>query len=117
MFNVTVGVQNIYTFRVSDSNNFTVAIDELMPQGSQLFDDGNGRYTFRWRPESSPSTILSFVAVDELGAATLHSPVLHVCACFNGGQCTLEGVPSTDQLIQNLTCICPEGNVKLLLRC
>jgi hypothetical protein len=110
VFNVTVGRENIYNFRVSDSSTFTVTVDGGVPQGGILTDDGEGRYTFRWTPVAIPDRALSFLAEDELGAGTLHSPVLQVCACFNGGECTAQGLPSsTNELIQNLTCICTEG--------
>lgn len=111
MFDVIVGEENIYTFTVTDDNNFTVTLDGGAPQGGLLFDDGEGRYTFRWTPETTPDRALSFLAVDDLLASTLHSPVLLVCACFNGGMCTLEGVLSTNELLQNLICTCSEGNL------
>ena len=115
MFNVTVGVENIYTFTVTDLNGFTVTVNGGgMPQGALLLDDGDGTYTFRWTPETIPTSDLSFIVEDDLGATTLHSPILHVCACFNGGVCTLEGI-STDQLIRNLTCTCTEGTSSLLI--
>ena len=110
VFNVTVGVENIYTFIVTDSDNFIVRVNGEMPPGGNLVDDGEGRYQFRWTPTRIPDRALSFVAEDDQGAATLHSPILQICACFNGGYCTSEGLPITNQLIQNLTCICPEGN-------
>lgn len=109
VFNVTVGVENFYTFTVSDSNNFTVTISEGVPHGAVFLEEGDGRYSLRWTPETTPTLALSFVAEDELGAATLHSPILQVCTCFNGGQCTTEGVLSTDQLLRHLTCICTDG--------
>lgn len=86
-------------------------ISEGVPKGAILIDEGDGRYTLKWTPEATPNITISFVAMDELGAATVHSPILQVCTCFNGGRCTLDGVPSTDQLIRHLTCVCTEGTV------
>lgn len=108
VFNVTIGVENTYTFVVTDTTSFNVSVHTVMPAGGILQDDGDGRYVFYWTPEAFP-TALSFVAEDTQGAVTLHSPILQVCACFNGGSCTLDGVPIRDQLIRNLTCICTEG--------
>lgn len=109
LFLVNVGEENVYTFDVNDTDDFTVTIDGGAPQGGILSDDGDGMYTFRWTPQATPTRELGFIAVDELGAATLHSPLVQVCACFNGGECTLEGVPNTNKRIQNLTCLCTEG--------
>lgn len=108
-FRVNVREENVYVFTVNDTNNFTVVIEGGTPQGGVLSDDGQGTYTFRWMPTSPPTEELVFVATDDLDAATLHSPLLQVCSCFNGGECTLEGVPSTNRRIQNLTCLCTEG--------
>ena len=65
-----VGEVNIYKFMVTDSSNFTVSIDGEPPQNSILVDDGEGRYTFTWAPETTPTTAVSFVAEDELGAVS-----------------------------------------------
>ena len=109
VFLVNVREENVYTFQVMDSNNFNVSIVNGTPSGSVLTDDGEGMYTFKWTPLDIPTKELTFLAVDELGAATSHTPLVQVCACFNGGQCTMQGVPSTGQLLQVFACICTEG--------
>lgn len=109
VFVVTVGEDNVYSFEVTDSDNFTVSIEGGVPQDAIFLDDGEGRYTFTWTPTGIPTQNLVFLAEDSLGAVSVHSPVIQVCACFNGGECAEQGVPSTDQLVQNLTCICNEG--------
>lgn len=109
VFRVNVGEENIYTFTVVDDNDFNVTIEGEAPQGSVFLDNGDGTYTFIWTPTSIPTEELSFLAMDELGAGTIHSPLVQVCACFNGGECTLQGVPSTTRRIQNLNCLCTEG--------
>ena len=109
VFRVNVGEENVYTFTVNDTNEFNVTIEGGAPVGSVLSDDGNGAYTFTWTPPATPAGGLSFIAMDNSGAATLHTPIVQVCACFNGGQCTEQGVPVTNELIRNLTCLCTEG--------
>lgn len=94
---------------MNDTNDFNVTIESGAPQGSVLADDGMGVYTFTWTPEAIPARGLSFVAVDISGAATLHSPVVYLCACFNGGECTEQGVAITNDLLVTLTCTCTEG--------
>lgn len=112
MFRVNVGEENIYTFTVTDTDDFNVTVDD-QPEDSILFDDGNGTYMFIWTPLTIPISELTFTAIDEIGGASVHSPLVQVCACFNGGQCTLQGVSTPDRQIQNLTCLCTEGKCKL----
>ena len=104
-----MGEVNVYNFEVEDSTNFTVRIEGGIPQGSNLSANGDGRYIFSWMPEAVPTVALTFIAEDDQGAITIHSPLLLVCTCYNGGECTTEGVLTSDQLIQHLTCICTEG--------
>jgi hypothetical protein len=108
LFRVNVGEENTYTFTVNDTNNFTVVVGGATQDGA-LSEDGDGVYTFRWTPRSFPTRDLTFIATDDLDASSVHSPLLQVCACFNGGECTPEGVSPTNRRIQNLTCLCTEG--------
>ena len=108
-FHVTVGEENIYNFRVSDTNDYIVSIDEGTPEGGVLSDDGEGGYTFTWTPQSVPKRGLTFVAMDELEAASIHSPLVQVCGCFNGGRCTKKPVSGGIDLLQMFECQCPEG--------
>ena len=114
-FRVNVGEENIYIFTVVDDNDFNVTIQGVAPQGSVFVDNEDDTYTFTWTPTSIPAEELSFVAIDELGAATIHTPLLQVCACFNGGECTHQRVPSTTRRIQNLPCLCTDGKAILQL--
>lgn len=102
-------MENIYTFTVTDSNDFNVTIVGGAPLGGMLIDNGDGIYIFIWTPQEAPIRPLSFLAQDEQGAAAVHSPILYVCTCFNGGTCTSEGLLNTNELIRNLNCICTEG--------
>ena len=108
MFIVTVGVENVYRFSVVDDGDFNVTIEGGAPPGGVLSDDGLGTYTFTWTPTSVPTAPLSFVATDSIGASTLHQPILHVCACFNGGECLFGGA-NLEEAVQVLSCNCSEG--------
>ena len=59
--------------------------------------------------DTSLNATVSFIAMDMLNASSLLDPQVLVCACQNGGNCTLEGIigRDVDPLIMN--CICTEG--------
>ena len=116
IFFVNVGEENIYAFTGNDTNDFNVTIAGGVPEGGVLNDEGDGVYTFMWTPPATPTDGVSFVATDIAGAATVHTPVLRVCACFNGGTCTEEGVPVTNMPVQILTCFCNEGMLMVHIR-
>ena len=100
----------MYTFAVNDTDDFNVTIEGGVPEGGVLSDYGDGEYTFTWTPGIIPNISgLSFVAMDTSGAAALHTPTVQVCACFNGGECTEEGVLLMNEIIFTLTCLCDEG--------
>ena len=110
VFRVNVGEENIYILIANDTSNFNVTIEGGAPDGAILSDIGDGEYSFKWTPEVIPLiSSLSFVAMDSAGAASQHSPSVQVCACFNGGECTEEGVLNIEDPIIILTCLCPEG--------
>ena len=109
---MNVGEENVYTFTVRDNyfiDGYSVVIEGGTPQGGNLTDDGSITFTFVWTPQSIPTRSLTFIVADDLGAATVLSPILEVCACFNGGECTQDGVPSTIEKIHTLNCRCTEG--------
>ena len=116
MFLVTVGEENVYTFSVNDSNDFNVTVEGGVPDGGVLSDDGDGNYTFTWTLETVPNiTGLPFLATDVAGAASVISPSVLLCACFNGGECVVEGV-SIDMPVLTLSCLCDEGIHKKLVK-
>ena len=49
-----------------------------------------------------------FTLPDVAGAASVISPSVLLCACFNGGECVVEGV-SIDMPVLTLSCLCDEG--------
>ena len=109
IFKVTVGTENIYTFSVEDADDtFTVTILGETPNRGQLVHNGEGMYTLHWMMSAIPTSSVTFRAEDARGAVVLLSPLLHVCSCFNGGTCTMDGVIHSDSLI-NMTCLCTEG--------
>ena len=105
-------IENIYTFKVEDvDSNFTVSIEGGVPNGGQLVDNGAGFYTFRWMVSTIPTNELIFRAVDTIGSAAVLTPVVYVCNCFNGGECTADGVVSGASLTIKMDCVCTEGTL------
>ena len=113
-FHVTVGVENVFTFEVKVDSNYTVSV-EGVSDGGQLVDNGAGSYTFRWMVTVAPTSSVIFRAVDSIGANAVLIPVLHVCACFNGGECSSDGSIDSGNLIINMTCTCIEGEIILFI--
>ena len=110
-FRVTVGQEAVYQFTVIDDagDNFTVEVVGGLPPSSSLTDDGEGSYTFRWTLQEPTTTELSFIAVDSKGAGSGLTPIVEVCACTNGGKCTLSGQQLKKSSILIMNCDCPKG--------
>ena len=109
-FRVTVGQEAVYQFTVNDDagDNFTVEVVGGLPPSSSLTDDGEGSYTFRWTLQEPTTDELSFAAVDSEGAASLLTPTVEVCACKNGGNCTILGQRPSGSTF-TMSCNCPKG--------
>ena len=111
IFTVRVGQNNSYYFTVQDpGDNITVSVVGGLPTNAFLEESNEGHYTLRWSPTETSNATLTLLATDSLGALSTLTPRVHVCACFNGGNCTLEGVISTDNSTIVLNCDCTEGN-------
>ena len=107
---VTVGQQAQYTFTVTDpGDTFTVGVLGGLPINSDLIRQGEGVFTFLWTLQQPTNISLTFFARDSFNASSTLSPRVEVCACANGGECTLEGLLSTDDTTVIMNCICTEG--------
>ena len=113
----TVGEESVYTFTVtSDSQNIIVIIlhegEETLPSGVQLNDPDGDSYTITWTPSDNTSVLnLTIVAMDPNfeNISSFFDPVVQLCACENGGNCTTDGLLDTDFSFIILNCECPEG--------
>ena len=111
---MTVGREAVYTFTVEDQGDtFTVEVVGGLPEEATLEDIGGGEYTFRWNLDvvtnRSDVPALNFRATGSGGAVSLLTPQLVVCACANGGVCTLSGILNTAVTVLVMNCVCPEG--------
>lgn len=115
MFRITVGQESAFSIIVMDTgDNFTLTVLGGLPQNSDLEDKGEGEYIFRWNLQEVTTKPLVFAANDSRGASSTFIPIVEVCACVNGGNCTQEGLLSSNATVV-LNCMCPEGI--LILKC
>ena len=113
----TVGEESVYTFTVtSDSQNITVIIlhegEETLPSDVQLNNPDGDTYTITWTPSDNTSVLnLTIVAMDPSlqSISSFFDPVVQLCTCENGGNCTTDGLLANDFSFVVLNCQCPEG--------
>ena len=118
----TVGEESVYTFTVSsDIENINVMIlhegKETLPSGVQLNNPDGDSWTITWRPADNTSVLnLTIVAVhlNMNNISSVFNPIVLLCACDNGGNCTTDGLPPFDSFA-TLNCDCPEGKLSHML--
>ena len=79
-----------------------------LPENSVLEEIDEGEYEFRWTLQEITSDALVFVANDTRGASSVFVPTVEVCACVNGGNCTLDGLLTSEATVV-LNCVCSDG--------
>ena len=95
----------MYTFTATDDDTVQVTVEG--PEGYTLTENGNS-YTFSWTPSQVFSHSIMFVAVDLMGLAATLTLRVKICACQNG-ECTLDGILSTDSDTIDMLCECEPG--------
>ena len=118
----TVGEESVYPFTVSsDSQNIIVIIlhegEETLPSGVQLNNPDGDSYTITWTPDDNTSVLnLTIVAMDPNNdnISSFFDPVVQLCACENGGNCTTDGLLANDLSFIILNCECPEGKLYVI---
>ena len=71
--------------------------------------DSKGAYIFSWTIPKVDNISLAFYATDSLNATSILSVQLQICACSNGGNCTLIGLSNSDAQSVVMNCDCPKG--------
>ena len=109
-----------FNLSVTDPNgdDFTLTVEGGLTGAdiSELMSVSEGAFLYRIaifdlpQLENSP---LVFRATDIREATSTFIPTLEVCACVNGGQCTLDGTGSIDATVI-MSCICPEGKIIII---
>ena len=89
-------------------DNFTLRLDGGLPENSVLEKISRNNYIFRWNLQAVTDRSLVFIATDTRDASSTYMPRVEICACKNGGICTLTGVVS-DKPTVVMNCQCSEG--------
>ena len=109
---MTLGQESVLLLSVTDTDdNFTLGIHGDPPDNSILEETSKGSYVFRWTLEQVTNLTLVFVANDSRGASSLFTPTVEICACVNGGTCTLDGLITSNTTIV-MNCLCTDGEYK-----
>ena len=110
-FTVMVGQNNVFNFTVEDTDsNITVGLVGGLPTGATLVSNGGGQYSVHYRPTvATNNETLTIIATDPHSASSTITLTLYLCACANGGNCTLEGLPSSDAKTIIMNCACSQG--------
>ena len=107
-----VGQNNVYNFTVEDTDsNITVGLVGGLPTGASLVNNGGSQHSVHYSPTvATDNETLTIIATDPHSASSTITPTLYLCACANGGSCTLEGLPSSDAKTVIMNCACSQGN-------
>ena len=111
-FRVNLGQESTFTLYIEDpGDEFTLSVRGGLPENSFLEEtDDEGVFDFRWTLEEITTEPLVFVANDSRGASSLFVPTVEVCACVNGGNCTLDGLLTSDATVV-MNCVCSDGRL------
>jgi len=98
----------LYSFTATDEGDITIAVQGPQPDTYTFTVNGNMR-TFSWTVMEPSNASVTFVATDSLSATSTLSPRVEMCACQNGGNCTLDGILGIDGNTVIMRCECPPG--------
>lgn len=113
-FRVNLGQESTFTLYVEDpGDEFNLTIRGGLPEDSVLEEVDEGEYEFCWTLQEITTEPLVFVANDTRGAFSVFVPTVEVCACVNGGNCTLDGLLTSDATVV-MNCVCNDGTLMLL---
>lgn len=108
VFRVNIDEESVYILSVSDpGDNFTLTLMNEPPDKFVLEESG-GEYLYKWTLLGITNVTLTFIAMDSRGAASTFTPTVELCACVNGGNCTLDGVLTNNASVV-MNCHCSEG--------
>lgn len=108
-FRVNLGEESTFILFVEDpGDEFTLSVRGGLPENSVLEETDEGEFEFRWTLQEITTEPLVFIANDTRGASSVFVPTVEVCACVNGGNCTLDGLLTSDATVV-MNCVCSDG--------
>ena len=108
-FRVNLGQESTFVLYVEDpGDEFTLSVRGGLPDNSILEEIAEGEFEFRWNLQEITTDSLVFVANDTRGASSVFIPTVEVCACVNGGNCTLDGLLTSAATVV-MNCVCSDG--------
>ncbi len=106
---VNIGEESVLVLTVVDSeDNFTVSILNSLPDNPTLEKSSDNEFVFKWTLQQVTNESLVFIANDTRDAASMFVATVEICACVNGGICTLDGLFTSNATIL-MKCVCPKG--------
>ncbi len=83
---VNLGEESVLALSLVDSDdNFTLSIQDGVPDSPILEKISDGEYFFMWTLQQVTNETLVFIATDTRGAASVFVPTVEICACVNEG--------------------------------
>ena len=107
VFLINTSVASVYYFTVNTINQFTISVIGNLP--GNLAKIGGGLYSFSTNYSNITNATVTFLINDTLGSASMLAPQLQICACINGGTCTMDGILNVNQNPLLLNCQCSQG--------
>ena len=86
--------------------------EKTLPSGVQLNNPDGNSWTITWTSANNTSVLsLTLVAMDINfeNISSFFNPVVQLCACENGGNCTTDGLLDIDYSFVILNYECPGG--------
>ncbi len=106
---MNLGEESVLALSLVDSDdNFTLSIQDGVPDSPILEKISDGEYFFMWTLQQVTNETLVFIATDTRGAASVFVPTVEICACVNEGVCTLDGLLTSNTTVV-MNCLCSEG--------
>ena len=98
---------------IDPGDNVTLSVQGGLPDNSILEEIAPGQFSFRWTLLQITYSPLVFVANDTRGASSSFVPIVEICACANGGNCSLDGIISNNATLV-MNCLCSEGKYLII---
>lgn len=114
-FRVIVGSTSSYIFTAVDTDDVVVTIEGPPASHYTLIQNGNS-YTLNFLVSSVFTYETMIVAMDTMDVASTLNPRVEICACQNGGNCTLDGIITQTSNVVDMLCMCTSGKNRNITR-